>query len=287
MKKITTFICLMILVACVDKAVEKEKTIHVAKTKKTNLLPSEKLIEPTKAIVDKKEFPNGIKIQWFSKGNGARVEEGEVYEINFKVKLISGETIDGNYKLHRKMLPFLVGYGMQTAGFDMAMKELQEGDFAEVYIPANLARGSKGIPSIVPPNAPNIVHIRVGKKMKPLKELEGVKVWRLEHNAEVKDAVITETSNVAINYFVGTMSNPRYDNSYQRNTPFAFGMKDVSLLPGLKKAMLGMNMFDKLFVLVPANQAYGSKGYLDLVKPNESIFFDLIIMDVDKKSVNY
>jgi FKBP-type peptidyl-prolyl cis-trans isomerase len=278
----------MMFYSCVDNSVEKDIKQPNNKTEsKKQLLPSEKLIEPLATIEDKKTFPNGIKIQWFKKGKGPRVEDGEVYEINFKVKLTSGETIDGNYKLQRKSFPFLVGYGMQTTGFDIALKELNEGDFAEIFIPGNLARGERGIPGIVPPNAPNIVHIRIGKKVKPIKTVEGVKVWRLEHNAEVKDATVTENSNVAINYFVGTKTNPRYDNSYQRNTPFAFGMKDVSLLPGLKKAMLGMNMFDKLFILVPANQAYGSKGYLDLVKPNESIFFDVFVMDVDKKSVKY
>ena len=44
-------------------------------------------------------------------------------------------------------------------------------------------------------------------------------------------------------------------------------------------------MYDKLFVLVPAKEAYGSKGYVDLVKPNEDLFYDVIIMDVDGKSV--
>lgn len=280
------FAVLISLTACTS-GVESNPTKPINKSTKSEvkLTPSEKLIEPTDRIVDKKEFPNGIKIQWFEKGNGEKVVDGEVYEINFKTKLISGEVIDGNYKLHRKMLPFLVGYGMQTPGFDIAMRELHVGDFVEVYIPAKLARGEQGIPGIVPPNAPNIMHIRIGKKIRPYKTVDGVKVWRLEDNSEVKDAFITEKSNVAIHYFVGTATNPRYDNSYQRNNPFTFGMQDRSLIPGLKKAMLGMKMFDKLFILVPAKEAYGSRGYVDLVKPNESIFYDVIIMDVDRKSV--
>lgn len=286
--KITTyyFSAALLLASCTN-GVEKAESVIKPEQKqdKPELSPAEKLIEPKAQIVSKKEFPNGIKIQWFDQGTGEQVMDGEVYEINFKTKLETGEVVDGNYKLQRKMLPFLVGYGMQTPGFDLAMKELNVGDFVEVYIPGSLARGKKGIPGVIPPNAPNIMHIRVGKKIKPLKTTDGVKVWRLEENTEIVDAKIGENSEVAIHYFVGTSSNPRYDNSYQRNTPFTFGMKDPSLIPGLKKAMLGMKMYDKLFILVPSKEAYGAKGYVDLVKPNENMFYDIIIMDVDRKSV--
>ncbi|WP_343632196.1 FKBP-type peptidyl-prolyl cis-trans isomerase [Fluviicola sp.] len=280
-----TYITIGLLMAACTNGVEKA-TNNTSKKKDvvSGLSEAEKLIEPKKQIADKKSFPNGIKIQWFEKSNGEPVKEGSVYEINFKTKLQNGEVVDGNYKLQRDMLPFLVGYGMQTPGFDLAMKELRVGDFVEIFIPGALARGPKGIPGIIPPNAPNIVMLRIGKEIKPTKVIDGVKVWRLEENPEMKDAKIGENSNVAIHYFVGTKSNPRYDNSYQRDTPFAFGMKDHSLIPGLRKAMMNMKMYDKLYILVPAKEAYGSRGYVDMVKPNEELFYDIIVMDVDGKS---
>ncbi len=286
MRKIT-YITIGLLLASCTSGVEEATTAKAPDTRNAGnqLSEAERLIEPKKSIVDKKIFPNGIKIQWFEKSEGAPVMEGAVYEINFKTKLENGEVVDGNYKLQRDMLPFLVGYGMQTPGFDLAMKELRVGDFVEIYIPGKLARGQKGIPGVIPPNAPNIVMLRIGKEIKPTKTVDGVKVWKLEENPEMTDAKVGENSNVAIHYFVGTKSNPRYDNSYQRNTPFAFGMKDHSLIPGLRKAMLGTKMYDKLYILVPAKEAYGARGYVNLVKPNEELFYDVIIMDVDGKSV--
>lgn len=281
------YIAIGLLISACTSGVEKVETKPASPTTrdaKDGLSEAERLIEPKKQLVDKKSFPNGIQIQWFEKTDGAPVQDGAVYEINFKTKLQNGEVVDGNFKLQRDMLPFLVGYGLQTPGFDMAIKELRVGDFVEIFIPGTLARGKKGIPGIIPPNAPNIVMLRVGKEIKPTKVVDGVKVWKLEENPQMTDAKVGENSNVAINYFVGTKSNPRYDNSYQRNTPFAFGMKDPSLIPGLRKAMLNMKMYDKLYILVPAKEAYGSRGYVDLVKPNEDLFYDIILMDVDGKS---
>lgn len=281
------YLALGLLITACTNGVEKVDNTKAPDTRNpgNQLSEAERLIEPKKQIVEKKSFPNGIQIQWFEKTDGEPVREGSVYEINFKTKLQNGETVDGNYKLQKDMLPFLAGYGMQTPGFDLAMKELHVGDFVEIFIPGKLARGKKGIPGIIPPNAPNIVMLRIGKEIKPTKVVNGVKVWKLEENPEMTDAEIGENSNVAIHYFVGTKSNPRYDNSYQRNTPFAFGMKDPSLIPGLRKAMMNMKMYDKLYILVPAKEAYGSRGYVDLVKPNEDLFYDVIVMDVDGKSV--
>lgn len=281
-KKYLYLSLLLFLVACESSGVKTTEKQAITKIEKVdNRSQAERLLDPAKTIVDKKEFPSGLKIQWFKKGTGPAIQPGEVVEINFKLQLPSGDVVDGNHLLKRAMIPFLVGYNMQTVGLDMAFNELHVGDFVEIYLPPNLARGEKGIPNLIPPNSPNIVFLRVGKKVKPTKTTNGVKVWLLEENPQMKAYKIDENAQVAIHYFVGTKTNPRYDNSYQRNVPFQFGMKDVSLIPGLKKGLLGTKLFDKLWVLVPPSQAYGKKGMVDLVKPNEALFYDLIIMDVN------
>jgi len=283
MKKNYLYLSLLLfLVACESSGVKTtEKTPVIKQGTVDNRSQAERLLDPAKTIVDKKEFPSGLKIQWFKKGTGPAIQPGEVVEINFKLQLPSGDVVDGNHLLKRETIPFLVGYNMQTSGWDIAFNELHVGDFVELFLPPNLARGDKGIPNLIPPNSPNVVFLRVGKKVKPTKLTNGVKVWLLEENPQMKAYKIDENAQVAIHYFVGTKTNPRYDNSYQRNVPFQFGMKDVSLIPGLKKGLLGTKLFDKLWVLVPPSQAYGKKGMVDLVKPNEALFYDLIIMDVN------
>lgn len=283
MKKNYLYLSLLLfLVACESSGVKTtEKTPVIKQGTVDNRSQAERLLDPAKTIVDKKEFPSGLKIQWFKKGTGPAIQPGEVVEINFKLQLPSGDVVDGNHLLKRETIPFLVGYNMQTSGWDIAFNELHVGDFVELFLPPNLARGDKGIPNLIPPNSPNVVLLRVGKKVKPTKITNGVKIWLLEENPQMKAYKIDENAQVAIHYFVGTKTNPRYDNSYQRNVPFQFGMKDVSLIPGLKKGLLGTKLFDKLWVLVPPSQAYGKKGMVDLVKPNEALFYDLIIMDVN------
>lgn len=277
MKKLLCISLLLALVSCGEDApVKAEKTkAPKQETKKTG---AEAQLDPLKTVVEKKQFPNGIQIQWFIKGTGDQVQDGHVYLINYKVTLEDGTIVDGNHLLQRSTLPFLVGFGLQTKGWDIAMPELRIGDFAEVYLPGNLARGKKGVPGLIPPNAPNRIFIRIVSEKQPTRIVKGTKVWLLEENKKHSDSLITATSEVAFHYFVGSKSNPKYDNSYEKGEPFVFGMDDRSIVPGLKNALIGAKDFDKLWVVVPADQAYGHQGIPDLVKPDEPMFYDLLIV---------
>lgn len=264
----------------VDRKNEKTQK-KVALGAEKDLPEAERLLEPQKTVEERKEYPSGLKIQWFTRGEGPAVKDGEVYEINYKVKLVNGDVVDGNHLLRRDWIPYLVGFGMQPKGWDLAMQEMKVGDFAEVYLPANLARGKEGIPGLIPPNSPNIIMIRIGKRIAPTRSIDGVRVWVFEESEKHAEHIVGEDSRVALHYFVGSKSNPRYDNSYRRNAPFRFTMSDYGLVPGLRKALINAKLFDKMWIVVPASEAYGSKGYQDLVKPNESMFYDLFVTEVD------
>jgi FKBP-type peptidyl-prolyl cis-trans isomerase len=48
----------------------------------------------------------------------------------------------------------------------------------------------------------------------------------------------------------------------------------------LKKALTNAKKSDRLYIYVPSEQAYGNKGYLDIVQPNEPLFYNVLVMDV-------
>jgi FKBP-type peptidyl-prolyl cis-trans isomerase len=282
MKHLSAAALLFLVFSCSTNGVEKPAEDRPANAEEPQASADyEKQIAPKAAAVEEKSYPNGLKIKWYEKGTGAMLEEGHAYEINYKVKLQNGEVVDGNHLLKRATLPFMVGYGMQTKGWDLAMKELKSGDFAEIYIPGNLARGPKGIPGLIPPNAPNIVYIRIGKEIRPTRMAGKNKVWVLEQKPGETDTIVGENSQVTIHYFVGTRSNPKYDNSWMRERPVTFGMKDNGIMPGLKKAMLGSKIYDKMWILIDPEDAYGSAGFLDRVKANEAVFYDLFVVGVE------
>lgn len=231
---------------------------------------------------DSLELENGIKITWYKKGEGEKLVKGEVINIDYRNKLEDGTVYDGNHLVKRPYLPFVVGWGQQTPGWDMAMKYLRVGDDVDIFIPAKYARGEKGIEGVVPPNANNILSLRVLGKMDPIKVVDGIKIWKVDERNNPGDSIDFK-DEVYMDYWASSSSNPRYDNSYQRKTPFHLVMGDGNIVPGLYKALHFAREGDKLLIYIPSREAYGDKGLKDLVKPGEDILYDVRIGKVIKQ----
>jgi FKBP-type peptidyl-prolyl cis-trans isomerase len=277
--KIVYFCLTLSLVGCNVEGVKKERNENkkiVSDLKQTN--STNKTLAPTK-IVNELKLKDGLRIKWFKHGKGDNLKEEEVIQINYQVFLEDGTLVDGNELLNRSSLPFLVGYGMQTKGWDLALLQLKVGDFVEIFLPSKLARGKYGVKGLIPPNANNIIRLKILNKVQPSKSVDGTKVWLLEENITEKKKAV-ETNAIDFHYMVGTKSNPKYDISYRRGVPFRMRFSDRGLVSGLKKAMLGVKRSDKVWVLVPPSEGYGTEGLIDLVKPNEKLFYDIFVVEV-------
>lgn len=239
-------------------------------------------LDDDRPVEDEKRLENGIIIRWFEHGEGAKISNGDCIEIDYKVLLKDRSVVDGNHLLNKKSLPFMVGFNMQTEGWDIALNELKVGDFAEIIIPSELARGEKGIEGLIPPNADNILKIKILEKKKPSREIDGNKVWIFEENENNK-LKFDERREIQFHCMVSTPTNPFYINTYRSGTPFSLKLEDSGTTPGLKKALINAKKSDRMFILVPSSEAYGDKGYLDVVKPNEDLFYNVLVIDVLKK----
>jgi FKBP-type peptidyl-prolyl cis-trans isomerase len=273
MKEIIAILLVFSLAACTE-GVEKKKA-QVKTAKKTNVLDLDH------QVVEKSKLENGLIIEWFKKGTGPLVKFGDLVKIDFKVRLKDGTEVDGNHLLNRKALPFMVGFGQQTPGWDNAFLQLHEGDFARILIPSPLARGVEGIEGLIPPNADNILVVRVLEIMKPDKVIDGTKVWLVEENTSNR-LKFNEKTEIVFHGMASSPSSPVYVNTFRSNTPLTYRLSDKGLVPGLRKALINSKKADRLFALVPASQAYKQDGYLDYVKPGDPIFYNIFVLDVMK-----
>jgi FKBP-type peptidyl-prolyl cis-trans isomerase len=274
MNKFFGIVSLVLLVACSPSGVEKEPVKKEAVAKQLNIDGSYK-------VVADKRLENGLSFAWYKKGKGAKLTVGDLVMIDYKVKLKDGSVVDGNHLLKRAELPFLVGFNMQTTGWDLAFEELNVGDFVRVIIPAELARGEVGVEGLIPPNADNILYVKIIRKVQPNRIVEGTKVWLLEENKSNK-LTFNKENKISIHFMASSQSNRMFINTFRTNQPFSFFFKAGNVVPGLKKALINAKTSDRLFVLVPPSEAYGTNGLIDLVKPNESVFYNIMVMDVLK-----
>lgn len=275
-----TVALLLILVSCTTEAVQSTET--ASENSAPEVQSEVSSLDEQHEVSETKKMDNGIVIKWFEHGSGNKLNKGECVEIDYKVQLEDGKIVDGNHLLKMESMPFIIGFGMQTPGWDIALQELQVGDFAEIFIPSNLARGEKGIKDLIPPNADNVLRIKIISRVKPTREVDGNRVWILEENPANKDR-FGEGKEIEFHSIVSTESHPRYVNTFMDNKPFTMRLEDNGLVPGLKKALINAKKSDRMFILVPSSEAYGSKGYQDVVEPNEDILYNVLVMNVSAK----
>ena len=238
MKHLVFIVLIGFLHSCGTEVIEKpEVKTDVKKEAKVDNQSLVDILDKEHVAIDKKKYDNGIVIEWYKKGEGEPLKKADVVEIDYKVRLVDGKEVDGNYLRNMTSLPFLIGFGMQTPGWDFALTQMRVGDFAKILIPSKLARGEVGVKGLIPPNADNYLIIRILEKVKPTRVVDGCKAWLLLENPSNK-VLFGENKSIKLHAMVSSESNPFYINTYRENQPFTFKMEDYGIVPGLKKALV-------------------------------------------------
>jgi FKBP-type peptidyl-prolyl cis-trans isomerase len=268
MKKWTWFFALFPMIyACNFSGVENDESA-------VNITDDvEQIIEIAK---DSIVFDNGIVIRYFEHGEGDSLSIGDVVKIDYSCRLKDGKVFDSNDKIGTP-IPFMVGWRMQTKGWDLAFEKLRVGDDVEIFIPSGLARGKSGIPGSVPPDADNWLRVKVVENVKENFSNDGVKVFVFERNPGSQKLKIGD--EVEIEYIAYAESKPRYSSSFQNGAPFPFKLGSGSNLPGLNMGMEFAHYGDLLWIYIPSQHAFGKKGSVDNVKPNEAVLFDILVSE--------
>jgi FKBP-type peptidyl-prolyl cis-trans isomerase len=286
MKKLLFLSTLLIIFACTDnkKSVVKTKTITKANTKDitdldTSAAGSKKnLINFEKGKVShQKKLSSGIVLKWIERGDGPSFKAGEMALIDYRLGTPDGRIIDGNNRIDLPFIPFVVGYSMQTQGWDLAFEHLHVGDFVKIEIPAALAYGSKGIKDVLAPNTPNWLYVKVLSKIQPSIDTDGIRAWKL---ADGSPFTLEEGSAKEVAYeFVA--STPNKPNAIvARKFPQRYVAGQKTTVPGLRKILKNALQGERYYLVLQPEQAYGPKGYGQVIAPNEPVFFLLDIVGV-------
>ena len=229
-------------------------------------------------IQNTKILDNGIVLKWIINNGGRKIKSGEMVLLEYRLALPDGKIIDGNNKLNLPFIPFVLGYNMQTPGWDSAIRELSIGDFAKIEIPAELAYGEKGIKNIIPPNSPNWLYVKVHSFVSPGINKDGITSWKLKEGTKKTSEKLKK--ELTFHAIVSTETKGSIMNTYLTNFPIKYKIGDQNIVLGLRKLLKNASKGDKYYVILDSKQAYGSRGYSSLIKANESVFFNIEVIDV-------
>ena len=146
--------------------------VKQAKETATNLAKGTAFLEANKTKEGVKVLPSGLQYKVIKEGTGNTPTTTDKVKTNYRGRLINGTEFDSSYK-RNKPFEFAVKGGV-IKGWIEAVQLMKEGGKWELYIPANLAYGTRGSRSI-PPNSTLIFEIELIEIVKPAEPAEVVK----------------------------------------------------------------------------------------------------------------
>jgi FKBP-type peptidyl-prolyl cis-trans isomerase len=152
------------------------------------------------------------------------------------------------------------------------------GDVAQIKIPSALAYGEKGLGTLIPSNSENWLFVKLHGIVAPSIDSLGLKMWELRSG---KDKGVGEVSKVKFHMIASTESRANVFNTYTSNFPVTYTPGQRNYPKGLRTVLNNAKIGQHLFIVLDSEMAFGKEGYLDLVRPNEQVFYNLKILEVD------
>ncbi len=225
-----------------------------------------------------KKLDNGIAIKWLVDQKGRTIKDGEMVLIEYRLSLPDGKIVAGNNP-NMPFMPFVVGYNMQTLGWDIALKELSVGDFAKIELPASFAYGSKGIKDVIPACSKVWLFVKIYSYIEPGLNKNGVKSWLVKQG----EKMASDTQNnleYTIQMTVSSKTRSNIVNTYFNNAPLIYTRGQRNLLPGLRNLVDSSRKGDRFLVLLAPEKGFGPNGFSDKISSQDTILVNMEIEDV-------
>ncbi len=143
--------------------IQQQRDAEAKKAGEENLAEGQKFLAANKDRPGVKELPSGLQYKVIKAGTGASPKATDTVEVDYRGTLIDGREFDSSYS-RGKPATFQVNGVIE--GWQEALQAMKEGAKWQIYVPAELAYGSRGAGALIGPNATLIFDVELHKIVK-------------------------------------------------------------------------------------------------------------------------
>jgi FKBP-type peptidyl-prolyl cis-trans isomerase len=122
------------------------------------LIKGEVFLKQNAKLEGVKTLPSGLQIKMLTAGHGRQPKGTDTVVVHYRGRLISGTEFDSSF---RRGEPATFKLNQVIRGWTEGIQLLKEGGKAELYIPSDLAYGSKGSGSSIGPDEALIFEVEL------------------------------------------------------------------------------------------------------------------------------
>jgi len=238
---------------------------------------------------------NGLQYEVLRRGDGATPESQDTVVIHFQGTLVDGRVFDTTYV---RSSAAMISLNDTLAGLSEGLALMREGAKYHFVLPPDLAYGTEAPNEVIGPNSTLIYEIELLQVLGPVRNIffaaarnleEGQRF--LEENGRKPDVITLDSGlqykihrpgngplpkkngRVTVHYAGRFINGAEFDSSYARNETSRFRVNRV--IPGWTEALRMMPEGAYWEIYVPAELAYGLKGFPPLVPTNTVLIFTI------------
>ena len=233
---------------------------------------------PVISVLPRDERPNRLVTRDIAIGTGMQAGVGDVLEVNYVGALLSdGTEFDASW--NRSQTFFVpIGMGAVIPGWDQGIVGMREGGRRVLITPPDLAYGSSGAGSSIPPDATLVfvVDLVAIVDLEPPTIPDSIEVGT---SLEVEDLSngtgdMVEAGDTVTVHYLGTLTDGTvFDASWRRGTPFTTTIGVGMVIQGWDQGIVGMREGGRRLLKIPSDLAYGEQGSGGGIPPNTPLLF--------------
>jgi FKBP-type peptidyl-prolyl cis-trans isomerase len=244
-------------------------------------------MEPIKPDADAKEIENGLKYKDTIEGSGDPAKPGQKVTVHYTGWLATnGKKFDSSLD---RGTPFSVelGAGQVIKGWDKGLVGMKIGGKRRLYIPSEMAYGSRARGAVIPANSDLVFDVEMKDITgKPLAEIKiPADAVKLPSGLKYVDNKIgtgeeAKSGNRVSVHYTGMLqkNGKKFDSSVDRNEPFKFGLGRKEVIEGWDIGVAGMKEGGKRTLYIPSELGYGKRGAGGDIPPDADLVFEVELL---------
>lgn len=255
----------------------------------------------SKGIGDARRTESGLYYTVQNPGTGAKVEPGNTVKVHYTGKLLDGTVFDSSVE-RGEPLAFPIGAGRVIAGWDEGIPLFNVGGKGTLYIPSELAYGTRGFPGSIPPNSVLIFEIEVVGAFDQAKADREAKATGEQAAADYAGVCGVELQKTAsgLYYFIekpGSGEKPQngqtvsvhytgkftdgkvFDSSVSRGEPITFPLGQGRVIRGWDEGLTYFPKGAKGLLVIPPHLGYGAAAR-GPIPANSVLVFEVEMVDI-------